>query len=148
MTDLDLAHLIHHTSIIFKRSHHDITGGDTQYPPESGKILMVLDKYGIMTQTELASKLHIRPQSLTDSIVKLEEQGYVIRTRDENDKRELNVQITETGRETGHKIHQLHEETAHKIFSCLSDEEKEAAGTILKKVLDNYDKVKGGDAGV
>lgn len=144
MTELELVHLIHHTGSIFRRAYSETSGETKRRPPGAGKILAVLSETDGITQTQLASMLHIRPQSLTSAVAHLEKEGYVERQRSENDKRELIVKLTESGREHGRVVEKLRSETAKELFSCLSEEELESIGTALNKVLENYDKLKGG----
>ena len=99
-----------------------------------GKILRALEQSDGMTQKELAERLGIRPQSLTDALVRLEQQGAITRTRSERDKREQLVRITELGREQSRRVAELHQKAARMVLSDLTEEEKQQLLSILNKL--------------
>jgi len=145
MTDLELLHLINHTTALFRRKREESaenspageSGTPFRGPHGSGRILHALVMEDGVTQAELADKLHIRPQSLTEALCRLEKDGYVIRTRSSADRRILIVNITDSGRAHSREIEQLRGAAAADLFSCLTEEEKETTGRILQKVLDH-----------
>ena len=61
-------------------------------------ILGVLYRKGPVTATDLATREHIRPQSLTRLLTFLEERGFVSRQPDEADRRRLLITITAKGK--------------------------------------------------
>ena len=100
-----------------------------------GKILRALVQSDGMTQKDLAERLGIRPQSLTDALLRLEQQGAITRTLSERDKREQLVRITEAGRERARHVTQLHQMAAQTVLSVLSEEEKRQLSEILNKLI-------------
>lgn len=99
-----------------------------------GKILRALEQNDGMTQKELAERLGIRPQSLTDALVRLEQQGAITRTRSERDKREQQVRITELGREQSRRVSELHQKAAQMVLGDLEEDEKQQLLLLLKKL--------------
>lgn len=87
-----------------------------------------------LSQKYLAYLLGIRPQTLSEALAKLEEQGYVERRKDENDRRVMLVYLTDDGRERAEEIDARREQRAEDIFSVLTDEEKEQLARILAKL--------------
>ncbi len=61
------------------------------------KILKYLDKHGAVSQQELQSQLQLQSSSISDILPKLESGGFITRTRDGEDRRRWNVEITEAG---------------------------------------------------
>jgi DNA-binding MarR family transcriptional regulator len=55
------------------------------------------DQNGVSTPAELAARLHVRVQSLTDSINGLLNRGLVSRRPDDDDRRRQLIEITEAG---------------------------------------------------
>lgn len=55
------------------------------------------DQIGVSTPAELAARLHVRVQSLTDSINELVNRGLVSRRPDNDDRRRQLIEITEAG---------------------------------------------------
>ena len=61
------------------------------------EMLGEVSRTGVSTPAELAGRLHVRVQSLTDSINELESRGLVSRRPDDNDRRRQLVEITPAG---------------------------------------------------
>ena len=101
-----------------------------------GKILRALEQNDGMTQKELAERLGIRPQSLTDALVRLEQQGAITRTRSERDKREQLVCITDVGREQSRRVAELHQKAALMVLRDLEEEEKQQLLHLLTKLTE------------
>lgn len=53
--------------------------------------------------SELSNRMHVTSPSITQLVTSLEERGYVERTMDREDRRSVNVSITEKGREVTEK---------------------------------------------
>lgn len=124
----------------FRRTFHAMAeqAGEKPLPEHGrghGKILRVLDHGGGMTQKELAERLGIRPQSLTDALTRLEQQGAITRARSTRDKREQLVCITEQGRARSEKVARLHEQTAEAVLRGLSEEEKQQLCALLGRIV-------------
>lgn len=63
-----------------------------------GRALALLAQEGEMTQRDMCAALGIRPQSLGETLAKLERAGHITRRPSETDHRALCVRITESGR--------------------------------------------------
>ena len=71
-------------------------------------LLFVEDKVNAGVLTE---QLHVVPGRMTDILNSLESKGFIVRHRDEEDKRRVNVCITEKGKaEAVEKRKQIHRE--------------------------------------
>ncbi len=99
-----------------------------------GRILNALAREDGLSQRLLAERLEIRPQSLSETIVKLCEEGFVTRATSEQDKREILVFITEEGRVRASEIRARREAFAAEFFSVLTEEEKKQLRDILIKL--------------
>lgn len=53
-----------------------------------------------LNQEQLAAKVHVQSQTLGRVLARLESQGLVTRTRNETDRRQLQVELTEVGKAT------------------------------------------------
>src|SRR5438874_13837679 len=60
--------------------------------------LRTLDRHGPMTPSELAAHEKVQPPSMTRIIAKLDEHGYVARTPDPTDRRQVALSATAEGR--------------------------------------------------
>ena len=69
-------------------------------PPhrERERVLTLLQESDGISQRKLALILDIRPQSLSELLGKLERDGLIRREKNEDDKREILVSLTEVGR--------------------------------------------------
>jgi DNA-binding MarR family transcriptional regulator len=82
------------------------------------------NEYGKNTASEIALSQKITAGTLTATISNLEKKGYVIRQRDERDKRMVRIFPTDRGK-TANELHQtFHHEMVSKIISVLSGEEQ------------------------
>ncbi|MCD7783281.1 MAG: MarR family transcriptional regulator [Firmicutes bacterium] len=104
-----------------------------------GQIITMLSKRDGVTQKELSEMMCIRPQSLSEALTKLEDEGMIRRERSETDKREVNVFITDAGRACCEDIHRRHEAHAAEFFSALTEEEKQTLGELLTKLVESHD---------
>lgn len=64
-----------------------------------GQILQLLAKEGSAAQKDLQQTLKIRPASVSEILTKLEKEGLVVRSRDEEDHRCAIITLTEKGRD-------------------------------------------------
>lgn len=133
------------------RPPHDVPppppppGGEMTPPPpprEHGRVRLMnmLKENGELSQKEIAEKLDIRPQSLSELLVKMESDGFISRRQDKDDKRVIVVALTEKGEEQLVVLRQANREHAERLFSPLTDEEKDALIAILKKLTQKEDK--------
>ena len=93
-------------------------------------VMMVLWEHGGMTEGELGKKVHLNSGTLAPLLKRLEKQGYINRTRPENNENRLLLSLTEQGDALRNKAIDVPRE----MDGCipLSDEEL----IILKNLLD------------
>ena len=60
--------------------------------------MMVMWEKEVVHEKDLVKALYLQANTLTDLLRKLEKKGYVQITRDENDKRNIVIRLTEAGR--------------------------------------------------
>lgn len=95
--------------------------------------MMVMWEQGSVTVKSLGEKLYLDSGTLTPLLKKLEEKGYVTRSRSEADERNLDVKITEKGE----RLKERAVEVPAKVGSCIDLEPNEAVAlyTLLHKLL-------------
>ena len=93
----------------------------------------MLEAEGTLSQVELAEKLRIRPQSLTEILFRAEREGLLDRRRGA-DKRSMLVSLTAEGAERAAKLRTDCRAAAQTFLAPLSDEEKETLRRILEKI--------------
>lgn len=93
------------------------------FHPGMNRPLEVLAENDNVSSRELAELLDIRPSSLTELLSRLESEGLVARTPDENDRRVSRVSLTDKGREQADKLKAEHEQRKARASACFSDDE-------------------------
>jgi len=106
-----------------------------------GRILAVLKLRDGISTRDLSYLLGIRVSSLNELLMKMEKGGYVTREPSEQDKRIMLVRLTEKGRNE----QQPKQFAFDDIFLCLSEEEQEAFGEYLDRIIDEIQKNIGDD---
>jgi len=88
-------------------------------------------------QKQVSQHLFIKPSSVNQILVKLEQSSYITRITDENDKRKINVQLTEKGQKIL-KVADMKFQQIQKIMEQgISEEEKQTFEHIAQKMKQN-----------
>ena len=103
------------------------------------RILMILEHESPITQRELQDKLKIRAGSMSEIITKLENSGFVEKSKDENDKRRAVIVITNKGREALRDNLAATIQSGREMLDPLSTEELYELLRILRKLRDAWD---------
>lgn len=90
--------------------------------------------YHPRTMTEVANDLNITVGTLTTAITKLVKKGYVERTRGEEDRRSVMIDLTRKGK-LAYRVHEkFHQDMISETIKGLTDEEEEVLIRSLEKV--------------
>lgn len=119
-----------------------IQPGDMHFPqpphePGKGRMMRLLADEGDMIQSQLAARLEIRPQSLSELLSKAENEGFVIRRHSDKDKRQTMVSLTDTGKKRVEEFRTAQKKHAEEFLAPLSEEEKELLSAILNKLIES-----------
>ncbi len=99
------------------------------------RLLGVIGSYeNGVKQKELVEELHINPSSVSELIVKLEDDGYVKRIVDPDDKRSTLISRTELGAARAAELSDERAAMFAGVFSNLTDVEKEQLLALLEKL--------------
>jgi len=96
-----------------------------------GRILAVLKLRDGISTKDLSYLLGVRVSSLNELLSKLEKSGYVTREPSEQDKRVMLVKLTEKGQNAEGPA----TVDFDNIFDCLSDDEQQAFGEYLDRII-------------
>lgn len=107
---------------------HEMRFRKPRFGATQDRILKILNE-GDISQRELQEKLHIRPGSVSEILSKMEERGLLERQRDEEDRRQALLKITEDGRKAAESIVPQEEE------KILTEEEEAELKALLKKMI-------------
>ena len=112
-------------------------GGPMGHGMNRERMLVIISDHpeGIR-QKALAEAAGINASSTSEVVSRLEDDGYLIRTIDENDKRATVLKLTEMGAVRAEEIRTEREAFLDDFFSKLSEEEKQTLSDLLDKLMD------------
>lgn len=123
------------------RCSHALSRGEHQKEgvhPGQWRILALLTRNGAVTQRELLDILQIRAASLSELLSKLESKGLITRVKDDNDKRNVIVEITKLGEMVIAENAHNQQEISSELFSLLSEEEQNQLAELLSKLVEAW----------
>jgi MarR family 2-MHQ and catechol resistance regulon transcriptional repressor len=97
-------------------------------------VLEYLYHKGKQPMANIGKKLLMANSSMTYVIDQLYKKKHVDRLKNPNDKREITIDITSSGKEFFESIFEHHKKTVKKVFDILNTEELVTLTTLLKKV--------------
>ena len=111
------------------------------FPPAVGRLLECAAANPGVSSRELCEALDLRPSSLSEILVRAENDGFLSRAVDENDRRVQRVSLTDKGRTVVAEIEQARNEDAKKKTSCLSEEEKALFCSLCSRLSEHIEKL-------
>nr|WP_202128915.1 MarR family transcriptional regulator [Paenibacillus dendrobii] len=112
-----------------------------QLAPEQHLILALLMEGEGMSQNCIAAKLGKDKSSITRMIFSLEGKGYIRRVGCPNDRRSVEVYLTNKGRELREVVNTINTATRELLNKGLTEEETSELRRLLGKVRDNAQQV-------
>lgn len=111
----------------------------SKYDLSVGQFMFLLDLYmkDGKNQEEISDNLKIDKGTTARAIKKLEEQGFVIRIKNENDKRSNKIYLTDKAKDIKENVFDILDNWNQKISMILTKEEEKIMKNILKKVCEN-----------
>lgn len=129
INDLDLLHLFHQCS-------HRFHANGKCHGQE--RLLIQLLEKGPLTQRELIDLTGRRSATLSEQLEHMEKAGYIIRTKNQQDRRNVDAALTVSGQEAAEKAQEQRIRRAHTLFSPLDEHEKEQLFQLLQKLLASW----------
>lgn len=111
----------------------------SKYDLSVGQFMFLLDLYmkDGKNQEGISDSLKIDKGTTARAIKKLEEQGFVIRIKNENDKRSNKIYLTDKAKDIKENVFDILDDWNQKISMILTKEEEKTMKNILKKVCEN-----------
>ncbi len=100
-------------------------------------VLLALWEYGKTTVGELCRALYLDCGTLTPLLKKMEENGWVVRTRSKGDERVVNVSVTDTGWKMREQVKDLPEQVGGCI--AMPREDLYTLYTLLRRLLETVE---------
>lgn len=111
-------------------------------PKAFGGILMQIKHNEGEKQSDLAKHMNFSAPTVSVTLQKLEDSGYVERRPDENDQRQFRIWLTESGYAMTEKIHNTFAVCESVLAANFSQDEIEKLKTLLKKMYMNISEEK------
>lgn len=137
------------TAVLFRAMQHieSFIGKDIESyglnQSEFGTLEMLYHK-GPRTIQLISKRLLLANSSMTYTLDKLEKKGYVRRIKDDKDRRNTEIALTDLGKDYIESILPSHRESLRHLYQILSSEEKELLISLMKKLGYYAEKVKEG----
>jgi DNA-binding MarR family transcriptional regulator len=139
ITNSDLSASLHRlTRLMHRMAHQTRPHRQGLYHGQAHLLLHISQNDGVV-QRDLAEQLDVRPSSLTEMLVKMEQLGLVQRRSDENDQRLLRIYLTEAGKEAAAELLGTVNDWNGTLFDCLEPTEREQLQAILAKLAANLE---------
>ena len=106
------------------------------------RILMRLNTHGKTTQKELMDVLDISSGALSEILQKMEDGGLILRTKSADDKRMVDLSLTELGSATAISVEAHYHRTLDRMFECLSAAQKDQLEETLGILTLHLDEIK------
>lgn len=144
-----LLHQLHQcTNLVHRRGHQlrQVEQDEGVFFRGQARLLGALLENDGLSQKELVEVLDIRPSSVGELVVKLEQNGYVERRQNEQDRRIINVYLTDDGRKLATSAAEKRDSFLEDLFSGLTPEETDQLSALLNKLSDSLQEKLGEDA--
>jgi DNA-binding MarR family transcriptional regulator len=130
LEELSLAQLVSHVCRLSGERLRVIIEGIGLYKGQAF-ILFQLRKRPGMAQNEIAHRLHISPASVTNSLKRLERDGWITRQRDSKDQRMVRVYLTGKAKALQERIRGSFDELDTELKAVLTDKEERQLRNLL-----------------
>lgn len=108
---------------------------------EINTIIVIGHNQEVKSMSQIAKALGVSFGTPTVTIDRLISKGYVERIRDEEDRRQVFVDLSDKGKDVYQSIIKLRNEITRMVFGVLDEEERESLISILSKVNNKFDEV-------
>jgi DNA-binding MarR family transcriptional regulator len=112
---------------------------DDELSDAQAGVLAVLLRSGALTPVALSASEHVTPPSMNRTLNALEQSGYVVRARSDDDRRLVLVTLTDAGRQVVLETRRRRDAWLDRRLESLSDEELdllERAAVVIRRMVD------------
>ncbi|WP_288625005.1 MarR family transcriptional regulator [uncultured Brachyspira sp.] len=103
-------------------------------------IFLLHNENKIVNQRDIENFLSLSNPTIAGTLLRLEKNGFIIRKISSKDKRYKEIYLTDKSRELKDIIFKYIRDNDNKMFSNMSEEEKENLKNIITKILNNIQK--------
>ena len=112
----------------------------------SRAILFCLAREEGITQLELSHRAGLKPPTVSVALKHLEDEGYVVRAADDDDRRAARVYLSDKGHALQKENHDRFVAVDNEMMAGFTAEETELLRSMLLRIRDNLEKPKGSEA--
>ncbi|EGQ20854.1 MarR family transcriptional regulator [Sporosarcina newyorkensis 2681] len=109
------------------------------FPGSQSRIMYLLEQNGPLRMSDLANELHITAGAVTTASNILIKNEYIMRLRNDEDRRVVHLDLTEKGRSKLNELRETGKEMMKLVFKDLSDEELKNMLAAFKQASANID---------
>lgn len=106
-----------------------------------GRLLIQLLERGPLTQRELIDLTGRRSATLSEQLEGMEKMGYITRSKNERDRRNVDLSLTPQGRAAAEEAKKNRARRAQRLFAALDQEEKEQLFRTMGKLLSAWEEL-------
>ena len=104
-----------------------------------GRLLILLNLHGALTQRELIELTGRRSATLSEQLDGMEKSGLISRCKNEQDKRNVDVELTELGKKAAIEAMQNRQAYADELFAAMPQRKKQQLAGLLDSLLHTWD---------
>jgi DNA-binding MarR family transcriptional regulator len=108
---------------------------------EKSKLLQLISQNDGIIQRDLAEEMDVRPSSMTEMLLKMEQLGLIVRKQDEKDQRAMHIYLTDDGKVAVEEAVKATENLTSALFKGLSEEEISQMLEITQKLCASLDMI-------
>ncbi len=105
-------------------------------PPSYG-VLMAIERLGPVSQKQISDQMGLDPSDLVPVVDILEGAGFLVRSRDPQDRRRYSLTLTPAGRKTLSRFDTVAAEVEEELLTPLDGEERATLRRLVERVLEH-----------
>ena len=113
--------------------------GKHPFPPAVGRLLECVDENSNVSSRELCEMLDVRPSSLSEMLGRAENEGWITRAVDEEDRRIQRISLSAKGSEIVARMREAREADYRKKTACFTEEEKAQFCALSNRLSDHME---------
>ena len=113
--------------------------GKLPFPPAVGRLMACVSENPGVSSRELCEMLDLRPSSLSEMLRKAEEDGWILKAADEEDRRIQRVTLSEKGLQFIARMRDEREKDNERKAACFTDEEKAQFCALCNRLSDHIE---------
>ncbi|WP_284564856.1 MarR family winged helix-turn-helix transcriptional regulator [Bacillus altitudinis] len=103
-----------------------------------GFILRIIYRHQSCTVKNILQEVSLSPSATTTALNHLEDEGLIIRSRNNNDRRTVWITLSESGEQIARQMIDNRQLLVNQLFNHLSEEDKKKFFELIEKMMDEY----------